>query len=102
MAILTFELEDDMARALEEAAREYHLAPQDLMRQLVWAHLASRQPEDSYDAQLLRDIQIGLDDIKAGRVFSSEYVEAYFSARRAETLRKLNEETCKSSGLQQP
>ena len=90
MAILTFELEDDMARALEEAAREYHLAPQDLMRQLVWAHLASRQPEDSYDAQLLRDIQIGLDDIKAGRVFTQEEVEAEFSALRAEILRSMN------------
>ena len=102
MAILTFELPDDMARALEDAAREYHLAPEDLMRQLVWEHLASRQPEDSYDAWLLREIQVGLEAAKAGNVIPGEIVEAHFAARRAATLRKLNEEACKSSGLAQP
>lgn len=90
MAILTFELEDNMARALEDAAREYHLTPEDLLRQLVWEHLASRQPEDSYDAQLLRDVRAALDDIKAGRVFSHEEVEAEFAALRAEIERSLN------------
>ncbi|MGK2286210.1 hypothetical protein [Pedomonas sp. V897] len=102
MATLTFELEDDLARRLEEAAREYHLAPEDLMRQLVWAHLASRQPEDHPDAQLLRDIQAGFDDSKAGRVFTNEEVEAFFAARRAETQRNIGEEFLKSSGRTQP
>lgn len=102
MATLTFELDDDLARRLEEAAREYHLTPEDLLRQLVWAHLAARQPEDHPDAQLLRDIQAGFEDLKAGRIFTNEEVEAYFAARRAETQRKINEESCKSSGLLQP
>ena len=102
MAILTFELEDDMARALEAAAREYHLAPEDLMRQLVWAHLASRQPEDSYDAWLLRSTQEAMREIKAGNVIPGEVVEAHFAARRAATLRKLAEEACRSSGHSLP
>lgn len=102
MAILTFELEDHMARALEDAAREYHLAPEDLLRQLVWEHLASRQPEDSYDAWLLREVRSGFDALKAGDVLPGEVVEAEFAARRAATLRKLNEASCRSSGLGQP
>lgn len=98
MAILTFELEDGMARALEEAAREYHLTPEDLLRQLVWAHLAARQPADSYDAWLLRSTQEAMRQAKAGDVIPGEVVEAEFAARRAATLRKLNEELCRSSG----
>lgn len=98
MAILTFELEDDMARALEEAAREYHLTPEDLLRQLVWAHLASRQPENSYDAWRLRSTQEAMQQVKAGNVIPGEVVEAEFAARRAATLRKLNEDSWKSSG----
>lgn len=102
MAILTFELPDDMARALEEAAREYHLAPEDLLRQLVWAHLASRQPEDSYDAWFLRTTREAMRQAEAGDVYTNEEVEAHFAARRAATLRKLNEEAWRSSGPGQP
>jgi len=98
MAILTLELEDDMARALEEAAREYHLTPEYLMRQLVWAHLAARQPENSYDAWLLRTTLESMRQVEAGDVIPGEIVEAEFAARRAATLRKLNEDLWASSG----
>lgn len=90
MAILTFELEDHMARALEDAAREYHLAPEDLLRQLVWEHLASRQPEDSYDAWFLRTTREAKRQAEAGEVYTNEEVEAEFAALRAEIERSLN------------
>ena len=90
MAILTFELEDNMARALEDAAREYHLTPEDLLRQLVWEHLASRQPEGSYDAWFLRTTREAKRQAEAGEVYTNEEVEAEFAALRAEIERSLN------------
>ena len=61
----------------------------DFMRDFMRDFVKQQQDAAEHDTWFIRQVQAGLDSANAGRLVSAEDVEAEFSARRAETRRKL-------------
>lgn len=87
----TFRIDDELKKQFAEIAKSKDRTAAQLVREFIRDTIARKEDEAEYDAWLLQKIQTGLDDAAAGRVHSSEKVEAYFKKRRAEILAKVDE-----------
>ena len=56
---------------------------------LMRGYAEQRRTTSGYTEFLRRKVEAARTDIRAGRFFTNEEVEAKFAARRAETLRRL-------------
>jgi predicted transcriptional regulator len=88
---ITFEIDENLKQQFAEVARAHHCSAEELLPHLV-REFVEAESDPEYNEWFRQQVQIGLDDANAGRMISSEEVEAEFAARRAETLRKLNGE----------
>lgn len=79
------ELKAAFAQAAKAADRTTSQLLRDFMRDFVSSHAEAAE----YDAWFRRKVAEGIADARAGRVKSSEEVEAHFAERRAATLKKI-------------
>lgn len=86
---ITFEVDEQLKEQFFQLAEARRCNGKQLLGDLMREFVVQNSDEE-YNAWFLQQVQIGLDDANAGRLISSEEVEAEFAARRAATQRKLN------------
>jgi predicted transcriptional regulator len=82
----TFAVDENLKEQFMAAAND---CGEQLLRDFMRHFVAQQQNGAEYDEWFRRKVEAGLNSANAGRVVSSEEVEAVFAARRAETRRKL-------------
>jgi predicted transcriptional regulator len=90
-ATFTFRVDERLKSAFSDAAKAHDQTGAQLLRSFMRDYVKRQQDQAEYDAWFHRQVQAGLASANAGDLIEAEDVEAEFSVRRAETLRKLNE-----------
>lgn len=85
---ITFEIDEQLKQQFLELAKSRNCSAEELLPHLIRQFIEAESDPD-YNEWFRQQVQIGMDDIAAGRWVSSEEVEAEFAALRAETERKL-------------
>ncbi|MCJ2016991.1 MULTISPECIES: hypothetical protein [unclassified Methylobacterium] len=89
-ATFTFQVDEALKTAFSQVARERDRNDAQLLRDFMHAYVQQQRDETQHDAWFRRQVQIGLDSAKSGRVIPTEDVEARFAAKRSATQRRLN------------
>ena len=90
-AVFTMKLEEELRDAfMAEAASEDRPASQ-VLRELMRGYIEQRREARGYDEYLRQIVERGRADMKAGRYFTNEEVEAIAADRRADLLRRIGE-----------
>lgn len=89
----TFRVDDKLKARFAEAAKTQDRTGAQLLRDFMRDYVRRQQETSEHDAWFRRQVQAGLDSADAGRLISSEEVEAEFTARRAQTRRRLGDPT---------
>jgi predicted transcriptional regulator len=92
-ATFTFRVDGDLKSAFSEAAKAHDQTGAQLLRRFMRDYVKDQQEQSKYDVWFRRQVQIGLDSANAGHLIPSEEVEARFAKRRAETRRKLRDQS---------
>lgn len=91
-AVFTMKLEPKLREEfMAEAASEDRPASQ-VMRELMRGYIEQRRQAREYDDYLQRKVEIARKQRDAGLHFSNEEVEAEAAMRRAELLRRVDDE----------
>ena len=88
-ATFTFRVDGSLKDQFTTAAKTNDRSGAQLLRDFMRDFVKQQQDAAEHDTWFKRQVQAGLDSANAGRLISAEDVEAEFSARRAETRRKL-------------
>jgi len=88
-AVFTMKLEPELRAAFMAAAAEVDRPASQLVREMMRDYVESQTKEPGYDEWLRAKVEQGRADIRAGRTYSQEEVEAEAAAWRAETLRSI-------------
>lgn len=89
----TFRVDDKLKTKFAEAAKAQDRTGAQLLRDFMRDYVRHQQEAAEHDAWFRHQVQAGLDSANAGRLISSEEVEAEFTARRAQTRRQLGDAT---------
>ena len=90
-ATFTFRVDDELKRSLASVAKSLDRSGAQLLRDYMRDIVRRQREAEEHDAWFRQQVQIGLDSADAGKLMFNEDVEARFSARRAETRRRLDE-----------
>lgn len=90
-ATFTFRVDDELKRSFASVAKSLDRSGAQLLRDYMRDIVRRQREAEEHDAWFRQQVQIGLDSADAGKLMSNEDVEARFSARRAETRRRLDE-----------
>jgi predicted transcriptional regulator len=82
-ALFTMKLESELREAFMAEAKAANRPASQIMRELMRRYVARQRKKREYEEFLRKKVERGLADIRAGRVYSSEEVEAYFAKLRA-------------------
>ena len=88
-ATVTFQVDENLKQAFGLAVQAQGQTEADTLRELMREYVGRQQDAKAYDTWFREQVQIGLDDANAGRLLSSEEVEAHFAAKRAASKRKI-------------
>jgi len=88
-ATISFRVDEALKDEFAIAAKARERTGAQLLREFVQDFVQRQRKAAEYDAWFRREVQIGLDDARAGRLVPAEEVEARFAARRAATRRRL-------------
>jgi predicted transcriptional regulator len=82
-------VDDKLKTAFADAAKAADRTTSQLLRDFMRDFVNGQADAAAYDAWFRSSVAEGLADARAGRVKSSDEVEAYFAKRRAATVRKV-------------
>ncbi|PWR21783.1 hypothetical protein [Zavarzinia compransoris] len=89
----TFEVDEDLKNEFTAAADATDSDSAQVLRDLMRDFVRRQHEAADYDAWFRAQVQIGLDQARAGDLFSHEEVEAEAAAWRADLERKLGRRT---------
>ena len=89
-ATFTFQVDEILKNEFSQIARDRDRNGAQLLREFMQAYVEKQPDEAEHDAWFRRQVQIGLESAKSGRVIPAADVEARFAARRAATQRRLD------------
>lgn len=84
----SFQVDEQLKEQFLRLADDRNSDGEQLLREFM-RDFVKQASDPEYDAWFQEQVQIGIDDANAGRLISSDEVEAEFAARRAETERQL-------------
>jgi len=84
-------VDDDLKAAFADAAKAADRTTSQLLRDFMRDFVRTRVDAAEYDTWFRRKVAEGIADARAGRVRSSEEVEAHFAKLRADSRRKLGQ-----------
>ncbi len=87
-ATVIVRVDDELKAAFTEAAKAADRTTSQLLRDFMRDYVKRQTEQAEYDAWLSEKVEAGRKAVREGRVTSSDEVEAYFTQRRAESLRK--------------
>jgi predicted transcriptional regulator len=90
-AVFTMKLEPELRDAFMAAAAAADRPASQIVREMMRGYVAKRKEERDYDDFVRRKVEKSMQSVEAGRVLSSEQVEAEFAKKRAELLRRAAE-----------
>ncbi len=90
-AVFTMKLEPDLRNAFMAEAEATDRPASQIVREFMRDFVKRRRDERDYDEFLRQKVEVARASVRAGRGRSNEEVEADFSARRAELLRRADE-----------
>ncbi|KAA0699114.1 hypothetical protein DTW90_06625 [Neorhizobium sp. P12A] len=85
----TFRIDEELKNAFSNAAKAHDQSVAQLLRGFMRDYVEREQSEAEHDVWFRQQVQIGLDSANAGNLISGEDVEAEFSDRRAQALRRM-------------
>jgi predicted transcriptional regulator len=91
-ALFTMKLESELREAFMAEAKAANRPASQIMRELMRRYVARQRKKREYEAYYRSAVEAGLADIKAGRVYSSQEVEAHFAELRAKLLKDMEGE----------
>lgn len=89
-ATFTFRVDEALKEDFATAAKSRDRTGAQLLRDFMRDFVRQQQEAAAHDAWFRREVQLGIDSAHAGRLVPADEVEAEFTARRAETRRKLD------------
>ena len=89
-ATFTFRVDNELKRNFASVAKSLDRTGAQLLRDYMRDLVRRQRESKEHDAWFREQVQIGLESANAGRLVSNEDVEARFSARRADTRRRLD------------
>ncbi|MBN9036963.1 MAG: antitoxin of toxin-antitoxin stability system [Rhizobiales bacterium] len=90
-AVFTMKLEPELRDAFMAAAAAADRPASQIVREMMRGYVAKRKEERDYDDFVRRKVEKSMQSVEAGRLLSSEQVEAEFAKKRAELLRRAAE-----------
>jgi predicted transcriptional regulator len=90
-ATVIVRVEDELKTAFAEAAKKADRTASQLLRDFMRDYVRKQAEQADHDAWSRQKVEAGLAAARAGRVKSSEEVEAHFAKRRAESLRRADD-----------
>jgi predicted transcriptional regulator len=87
-ATFTFRVDDALKAEFSTAAKTRDRSAAQLLRDYM-REFVQQQESSAHDAWFRRQVEIGLDSAKAGRLIPAQEVEDRFAARRAATRQQL-------------
>lgn len=90
-AVFTMKLEPELRDAFMAAAAAADRPASQIVREMMRGYVAKRKEERDYDDFVRRKVEKAMQSVEAGRLLSSEQVEAEFAKKRAELLRRAAE-----------
>lgn len=90
-AVFTMKLEPELRDAFMAAAAAADRPASQIVREFMRSYVAKRKEERDYDDFVRRKVEKSMQSVEAGRLLSSEQVEAEFAKKRAELLRRVAE-----------
>ena len=91
-ALFTMKLESELREAFMAEAKAANRPASQIMRELMRRYVARQRKKREYKAYYRSAVEAGLADIKAGRVYSSQEVEAHFAELQAKLLKDMEGE----------
>lgn len=88
-ATFTFRVDEGLKDQFSTAAKSRDRSGAQLLRDFMRDFVRQQQDLVEHDTWFRQQVQLGLDSANAGRLVPAEDVEAEFTARKAETRRKL-------------
>jgi predicted transcriptional regulator len=88
-ATFTFRVDEALKDEFTKAARSRDRTGAQLLRDFMRDFVRQEAEMAEHDAWFRRQVQAGMESANAGRLVAGEEVEAEFTARRAETRRRL-------------
>lgn len=85
-AVFTMKLEPELRDAFMAAAAASHRPASQIMRELIRDFIQSKKGAEAYNAYLHRKVELGRAQIKAGKTYSNEEVQARMAKVRSEFL----------------
>jgi predicted transcriptional regulator len=85
-AVFTMKLEPELRDAFMAAAAASHRPASQIMRELIRDFIQSKKGAEAYNAYLRRKVELGRAQIKAGKTYSNEEVQARMAKVRSEFL----------------
>jgi predicted transcriptional regulator len=85
-AVFTMKLEPELRDSFMAAAAADDRPASQIVRELMRDYIEQRSQAREYKEFLRRKVEVGRADVREGRTFTNEEVEARFAARRAATL----------------
>lgn len=85
----TVRVPDDLKEAFTEAARAHDRTGAQLVREFMRNYIEEARNKQEYEDWFRAMVEAGMEDLRNGRVVSGEEVEKHFAARRAEALKRL-------------
>jgi predicted transcriptional regulator len=92
VATFTIRVDDELKNAFTAAAKAKDRTAGQLIRDFMRDYILKARDDDAYEAWYTRKVEAGRADAAAGRVHSSEEVEAHFAKLRADALKKVGED----------
>lgn len=89
-ATFTFRVDDGLKAAFAEAAKHHDRTGAQLLRDFMREYVRQNQEDRQYDEWFRQKVELGFQDIEAGRFVSHEQVKADAQARRAQLLERLH------------
>lgn len=90
-ATFTFRVDQELKGRFARAAKARDRTGAQLLRDFMRDVVQREEQAESHDTWFRRQVEIGQASAQAGHMIASDDVEAHFAARRAATLRKLDE-----------
>jgi predicted transcriptional regulator len=87
-AVFTMKLEPELRDAFMAAAAASHRPASQIMRELIRDFIQSKKDAEAYNAYLRRQVELGRAQIKAGKTYSNEEVDAHMAKVRSEFLER--------------
>jgi predicted transcriptional regulator len=88
-ATFTFRVDEALKSAFADTAKAHDRTGAQLIRDFMRDYVARGREVAEHDAWFRREVQIGLDSAKAGRLISDEEVEVEAETWREETRRRM-------------